>query len=95
MGHMASLHQDEIDARRVLDAVVLPADVLGYGLRLGEFGDNPALWITFRTSIPDDAPLPELQTAAARLNGFADQVQAAMMHVLPDRFPYVAFTAGP
>lgn len=94
MGHLMSPERDEAEVRSVLDAATLPADVLGYQLRLGEFEGGLALWITFHTSIPDDAPVAELRVAAARLNDFANTVQTAIMRVVPDRFPYVAFAAS-
>ena len=76
---------------QIIDREERPEFVVGYDLQFGEFDDEPALWVTFRTTGRRPADVDAQQRRGAALNAFGRAVHRRLLEAGIDRYPYYHF----
>ena len=94
---MNEIRRPESDAqeisriRAVVEKVKFPDFVDGFEVRLGEFDNEPAMWIIFHTSGERPATVDERRERVQQLRDLKDVVHRELLAAFADRYPYYRF----
>ena len=78
--------------RQIVDRHSLPDFVAGYDVELGDFDDEPALWIIFHTTGRMPAAWEERRTRAETLRSLIQAVHPDLLSAVQTRYPYYRFS---
>ncbi len=77
--------------RTVVQRRAMPAFVSGFEVKLGEFYDDPAVWITFYVLGEAPREREASRKQGLRLKALIDEVQADILAESDDRYPFFRF----
>ena len=85
---------DEIaQVRSTMDRFSFPEFVVGYTVKLGEFDDEPAVWIRFETNHRFPHSKDEMLSVGKLLSDLSMSAYAHLRENVPGRQPYFRFGA--
>lgn len=91
--HRHDHEADEIARiREIVGRHPLPQFVTGFDVRLGEFDDEPAMWITFHTTGGRPAAEEARKLRAYVLRDLKDAIHQDLLAEVSHRYPYYRFT---
>lgn len=79
--------EETLAVRAIVERHVLPEFVTGFRVRLGDFNDDPALWVTFllREDLPPGHP--DVAAWVSAIDASIDEVRDDLIENYPRRYP--------
>ena len=78
--------------RAVMERFPLPDFVVGYTIELGEFDDEPAVWVRFETTHRFPESREQGMAIGKQLSDLSAGARSYLRENFPSRYPYFRFT---
>lgn len=77
--------------RAIVEQVKFPDFVDGFEVQLGEFDDEPSMWIIFHTTGKRPVAVDQRKKRVEQLSELKNVVHRGLMSTFTDRYPYYRF----